>query len=106
MLQHIHAFAIALRLSAQPGQEMPEQAVIALNRISFGFRLGMQFWRHELFIGAPVVAHDIGYAVVFDGIPELAPGFRATGAHFAVEEALPISINSNPYPAIVFFEPT
>ena len=85
---------------------MPEQAVIALNRIGFGLGLRMQLWRDKLFIGVPVVAHDIRYAVVFNGIPELPSGFRVAGTHFAFEEAFPMSINSNPYPAIVFFEPT
>jgi hypothetical protein len=65
----------------------------------------MQFWRDELFIGAPVVTHDVRYAVVFNGIPELSSGFRVAGAHFAVEEAFPMPINSNPYPTIVFFGP-
>ena len=85
---------------------MPEQAVVALNRIGFGLRLRMPLWRNELFIGTPVVTHDVRYAVVFNGIPEFSSGFRVAGTHFAIEEAFPISINSNPYPAIVFFEPT
>ena len=85
---------------------MPEQTVIALNRIGFGFRLRVQFSRNEFFIRTPVVTHNVRYAVVFDGIPELSPSFRVAGTHFAVEEAFPMSINSNPYPAIVFLEPT
>ena len=33
-------------------------------------------------------------------------GFRVAGTHFAIGEAFPLPINSHPYPAIVFFEPT
>jgi hypothetical protein len=37
IFKHVLAFAVALRLPAQPGQEMPEQAVVALDRVSFSF---------------------------------------------------------------------
>ena len=47
---------------------MPEQTVIALNRLGSGLRLSMQLWRNELFVGTPVVTHDIRYAIVFNGI--------------------------------------
>ncbi len=85
---------------------MPEQAVIALDRIGFGFRLRMQLFRNEFFIRTSAVTHDVRYAVVFDGVPAFSSGFRVAGAHFAAEEAPPMSINSHPYPAVVFFEPT
>jgi len=85
---------------------MPEQAVIAFHCIGFGFGLRMQPWRDELFIGLPIVTHDIRYAVVFDGVPAFSSGFRVAGTHFAAGESPPMSINSNPCPAIVFFEPT
>jgi hypothetical protein len=67
--------------------------------------LRMQLLLNAFFIRTPVVTHDVCYAIVFNGIPELSPGVGVAGTHHAVEKSFSISINSNPYPANVFLEP-
>jgi hypothetical protein len=54
----------------------------------------MKVMRNDVFIRLLVIGHDIGYVVIFDCFPELATRIGVAGAHFAVEEPPPISINS------------
>ena len=84
---------------------MPEQTVITFNRVRFFFRLYMLFTRHKIFIRFPVIRTHYSFGVILDFFPELFACFSSPGTHFTVDESVPISINSNPYPTVVFFWP-
>jgi hypothetical protein len=59
MFKHFFAFAVALGFTAQAGEKMSKQAVVAFNGI--GFRFGLDVLRRgdESFIGVPVIGHHI-----------------------------------------------
>jgi hypothetical protein len=59
MFQHLFAFAVALGFSAQTGEKMSEQAVVAFDGIGFRFGLDVLCRGNESFIGAPVISHHI-----------------------------------------------
>jgi len=84
---------------------MPEQTVITFNRERFLFSLDMLFFRHKIFIGFPVIRTHYSRGIFLDFLPKLFSGFSSPGANFTVDESVPISINRNPYPAVVFFWP-
>ena len=54
---------------------------------------------------SPVVGHDPPDAPALDGVPQPPSGLCAAVARGAADEPLPMPVNSNPYPAEVFFEP-
>ncbi len=85
---------------------MTKQAVVALNGICLGLGLNMQLFRQKFFIRFPVVGCYLSDLDILDGIPQMSSGFRATVAKYAVDEFFAISINSNPYPTVVFFKET
>ncbi len=84
---------------------MSEKTVITFNRISFFFGLYMLFPWHKILIGFPVIRTYYPFCVFPDFCPEPFPSFGSPGANFTVDESMPISINSNPNPAVVFFWP-
>ena len=59
MLKHLFAFAVALGFTAQAGEKMSEQAVIAFDGIGFRFGLGVLRRRNKSLIGVPVIGHHI-----------------------------------------------
>jgi hypothetical protein len=59
MFKHLFAFAVTLGLTAQAGEKMSEQAIVAFNGIGFRFGLSVLRWRNESFIGVPVIGHYI-----------------------------------------------
>jgi len=59
MFKHFFAFAVALGFTAQAGEKMPEQAVVAFNGIGFRFGLGVLRVGNESFVGAPVIGRRI-----------------------------------------------
>ncbi len=85
---------------------MPEQAVMPFNSEGFCLGLRMPSLGDKRLVGLPVIRHHPPNRHVRYGLPELFPRGSSPGAQYAVEEPFPMSINSNPYPAIVFFEPT
>ncbi len=64
----------------------------------------MQLFRNKIFVWFPIVGRYFSDFDILDGIPELFAGCCSAIAQYAVDESFPISINSNPYPAVVFFE--
>lgn len=84
---------------------MSEKTVITFNCISFFFGLYMLSSWHKLRIGFPIICAYYPFGVFPDFRPEPFPGFGSPGANFTVDESVPISINSNPNPAVVFFWP-
>ena len=105
MFKHLFAFAVALGFTAQPGEKVSEQAVVAFNGVSLRFGLGVLCRGNKSFIRAPVIGHHIPDSQRSYRLPELFSSCCVPRTQYAVEEAVPISINSNPYPAIVFFDP-
>lgn len=81
-----------------------KQAIVALNRIRLSFRLNMQISGHKILVRKPVIGRYLFNPGIPDGIPQFAPGCRAAVAQYAVDEYFPMSINSNPNPAVPFFE--
>ncbi len=84
---------------------MPKKTVITFNCIGLLFGLNMLFFWHKLFIGLPIISAYLTFYFVFDFFPELFSCFCSSCANFTIDEFVPISINSNPDPTIVFFEP-
>ena len=105
MLEHLFAFAVALGFAAQTGEKVSEQAVVTFNGIGFRFGLGVLRSGNKGFIGAPVIGHHISDSQRSYRLPEFLSCGCVPGTQCAVEEASPISINSNPNPAIVFLDP-
>ncbi len=84
---------------------MPEQTVIAFCCIGFCFCLHQLFLWYKFIIRFPIIGANYPFGNVFDFIPKLLSGFCSSGTNFTVDKSVPISINSNPNPAVVFFEP-
>jgi hypothetical protein len=82
---------------------MPKQAIISFDGIGFGFSLLMQLLRNAFFIRTPVVTHDVCYAIVFNGIPELSPGVGVAGTHNAVEKSFPFRSTAIPIQQTFFW---
>ncbi len=81
---------------------MSEKTVITFNCISFLFGLYMLASWNKLLIGFPVIRAYYPFGVFHDFYPESVPGFGSPGTNFTVDESVPISINSNPNPTVVF----
>jgi len=64
----------------------------------------MQIFRNKIFVRFPIVGCYFPDLDILDGLPQLLSGCYPAIAQYAVDEPFPISINSNPYPAKVFFE--
>ncbi len=84
---------------------MPEETIIAFYCICFCFSLKQLLFRYKFIISFPIVGTYYSFGKFFNFIPELFPCFSSSCANFTIDEPVPISINSNPYPAVVFFEP-
>lgn len=84
---------------------MSEKAVITFNRESFFFSLNMLSSGYKIFIRLPVIRAYYSFGILLDFLPELFSCFGSPSANFTVDESVPISINSNPYPTVVFFCP-
>ena len=105
MFQHLFAFTVALGFTAQAGEKVSEQAVIAFNGKSFRFGWSAPRRRNESFIGSPVIGHNFPDSQQSYRLPEFLFRCCVPRTQYAVDEASPISINSNPNPAIGCFNP-
>ena len=106
MEKHFFAFTIAFRLSSESCEKMTKQAVVAFNCVRFRFRLYVYVVWNEMLVRFPKICHYLFDFFVLQGVPQLFAGCCVAGAQYAVDEPFSISINSNPYPAVVFFEET
>ena len=105
MNQHIFCFCIAFCFSSQSGKKVPEQAVVSFNRKGFGLGLNKHFFRNKFIVGFPIISKYNPFRHIFNLFPQFYSCFRSSRANFTIDESVPISINSNPDPTIVFFEP-
>lgn len=105
MNQHVFCFCITFGFPSQSRQKMSEKTIIAFYRICFCLGLDQLFFRHKFIISFPIVSTYYPFGKFLNLVPELPPGFSPPCANFTVDEPVPISINSNPDPAVVFFEP-
>ncbi len=103
-LEHFLRLAVALGLAPHPRKEMPEQTVVAFNGVGLRLALSVFCQRYKLLIGLPV-ARTLPDGLGFDLLPELLGCDSAPCTQYAADEFFPISINSKPYPAMVFFDP-
>ena len=101
-LEHRLAFAVALCFAFKPCKEMTKQAAVTLNRIDLCFRLGVHLYRYKMPVRFPIIGHDA--SDVLEGTPQLSSCCCVAAIQYAVDESFSMSINSNPYPAVVFFE--
>ena len=85
---------------------MAEQAIVAFDREDFRFRLDVFLRWHKVFIGFPIVRHDLGNQRTLNRFPQLLHSYDFSGASDSMEKAFSKSINSNPDPAVVFLCPT
>ena len=81
-------------------------SIISFNCICFLFSLHMFLFGNKALICLPVVCTGFAFYFILYLLPELFTRFGSSCANFAIDEPAPMSINSNPYPGIVFFEPT
>ena len=85
---------------------MSENTIISLNRISFLFSsLNVFFFRNKFSIRFPIIRAYFPLYFRFNFLPEFFSRLRPSCANFAIDKSFPISINSNPYPNEVFFDP-
>lgn len=84
---------------------MPQKTIVTLNRKRFCLSLNQLFLRHKFIICLPMVGTHYPFGKPFNLFPELFSSFSSPVANFTVDEPVPISINSNPDPTIVFFWP-
>ena len=84
---------------------MSEDAIVAFDRIRFSCRLNMIFFRNTVFVRLPIISCYFSISLIFNLIPELLSSLSASVANNAIDAFFFISINSNPYPSIVFFDP-
>ncbi len=82
---------------------MAKNSVITLHREGFFFGANMLIRRNKIFVRRPIISSHFIDRFIFYQIPEFFAGFGSAGTQYAIDEFFPISINSNPYPAIVFF---
>ena len=85
---------------------MTEKTIVPFDCIGFCLRLDMFFFRHKGFIRLPMVCTYLALHFIFDLLPKLFSCLGSPSANFAIDESFPMSINSNPDPTVVFFEPT
>jgi len=64
----------------------------------------MQSFRDKIFIWLPVIGGYFIDSNRLNRVPQLSSSCCAAIAQYAADEPLAISINSNPYPAEVFFD--
>lgn len=105
MNQHVFCFCITFCFSSQPGEKMSEQAIIAFNCKGFSLGLNQKFFRDKFIVGFPVISTYNPFSQIFNLFPQFYSCFCSSRTNFTIDEPVPISINSNPDPAIVFFDP-
>ena len=84
---------------------MYKKTIVPFNRICFLFWLYMFLFGNKAFIWFPIICTCLPFYLIFNLFPEFFTRFSSSCANFAIDEHKPISINSNPYPTVVFFEP-
>ena len=101
----LYVVQVAFRFPSHSCKEMPEQTIISFYRESFLLRLYVFLFRNYAFVWFPIIAGYIIHFVLFYLFPKLFCCFVTPVANNEIDESLSISINSNPYPTVVFFEP-
>lgn len=84
---------------------MSKQAIVPLNSIRFLFGSDVLFLCNEFPICFPIICAYFPIYFIFNSVPKFFSCFCSPCANFTVDKLFPISINSNPYPTVVFFEP-
>ena len=97
-------FTVAFRLPSESCKKMTKQTVVAFNCIRFCFRLYVYIAWDKMLVRFPKICHHLLDFFFLEDIPQLFTGCCVTVAQYAVDESFSMSINSNPYPAAVFFE--
>src|SRR5690606_5967939 len=105
MNQHVFCFCIAFCFSSQSCKKMPEQTVVAFYSVGFSLGLHQQFFRDRFIVSLPVISTYNPFRHIFNLFPQFYSCFRSSRTNFTIDESVPISINSNPDPTIVFFDP-
>ncbi len=76
---------------------MSKKTIVPFNSKRFLFGFDMLFLWNKFSIGFPIIR---AYFPL-----HFFSRFGSSCTNFTVDELMPISINSNPYPSVVFFEP-
>ena len=84
---------------------MSEKTIISFYCIGFCLGLYQLLLWHKLIIRFPVICKNYSSCQFFNILPQFHSCCCSTCANFAIDEPVPISINSNPDPTIVFFDP-
>src|SRR5680860_316589 len=98
--------AVALGLSPEPGQVMSYPAIVALDRKGLALRLHVLVIRDKLAVALPVIRAEPVDVPILQLFPEPFPRFRRSVPTDKIDVPFSKSINSNPYPTVVFFSPT
>ena len=84
---------------------MSKKTIVSFNSKRFLFGFDMLFLWNKFSICFPIIRAYFPLHFIFNPLPKFFSRFRSSCANFTVDELMPISINSNPYPSVVFFEP-
>ncbi|OAV63320.1 hypothetical protein Barb4_05354 [Bacteroidales bacterium Barb4] len=85
---------------------MPEQTVVSFCRKGFRFGLQMFFCGYDALLARfPVITCHPVHVMVFYFVPKLSGRLTASVSGDKIRELFSRSLNGNPYPTTVFFEP-
>lgn len=85
---------------------MSYPAVVAFGCEGLGLRLHVLVVGDKLAVALPVIRAEAVDVPVFQLLPEPLTCFRGSVATDKIDVPFSKSINSNPYPTVVFFSPT
>jgi hypothetical protein len=105
MNQHVFCFCVTFCFPSQSCQKMPEETVVSFYCKGLCFGLYKQSFGHKFIISLPIVSAHNPICNILYLFPQFHSCFCSPGANLTIDEPVPISINSNPDPAIVFFDP-
>ncbi len=81
---------------------MTKETAITFLCKRFCFGLEMDITRNKLLVRFPMICHHLLYFFVFDLVPLPPSSLGATVAKYTVDKFFSTSVNSSPYPTVVF----
>lgn len=102
----MYGLTITFPFSLESRQIMSYSAVVSFHRKGFRFGLKMLPLGNKLLVAFPIIRTKVLYIYIFKFVPKSCSGLRRTVSADKRDEPFSKSINSNPYPRVVFLEPT
>ena len=102
--EHFETFRVAFGLSPESGRTMADRTVVSLDRVGLRFRFDVFGRRKRLGIRLPTIGSDDPYGPRFHLPPQFCARSGSSAANDKVEYPFFQSIDSNPNPAVFFFD--